>query len=111
IEVVIDVHTVDVVALHDIDDRAHGAPPHLGVAGIHPQIVAVFSYETRIRPRDMCARVERVATVRRAIRIEPRVQLQPSLVRLLDGEGEWVPRRLGSASLTTRDELRPRFIR
>ena len=111
IEVVVDVHAIDVVALDDVHDRAQRAATHFWVARIHPEEPAVLPNELRIGLRDVRARDRRVAIVRCPVGIEPRVQLEPTLVRLLDRERQRVPRRLRPSALPPRDVLRPRFVR
>jgi hypothetical protein len=59
----------------------------------------------------MRSRDRRVTIVRRAVRIEPRVQLESTLVRLLDRERQRIPRRLRPSPLPPRDVLRPRLVR
>ena len=103
IEIVVDVDGIDVIPLHDVEHDLHGAPPHRRLARIHPEIVTVSPDEQRLRAADMGARrIAERARITSAIRIEPGVQLDAAPVRLGDGEGERIPRRLGSASLPAR---------
>ena len=61
----------------------------LRLGGIHPLIAAVFFHEGGLGFADVGGGDRAVgAAVSRAIGIEPRVQFQPALVRLGDGEGE-----------------------
>src|SRR6185503_6779497 len=111
IEVVVDVDAVDVVSLGDVHDGPHRTASDVGVARIHPQKSIVAPDRRGILLRDVRRRERGVSRVRGAIRIEPRVQLEPALVRLLDREREWIPRRLRRAALPPGEKLRPRFVR
>ena len=53
----------------------------------------------------------RIRRVAGPVRIEPGVQLQPALVGLLDGKPKRIVRRIGRASLRTRQVERPRLVR
>ena len=110
IEVVVDVHTIHVVALHHVEHHAHGARANRRFTGIHPQIAGVRFYERRMCARNVGARQRRLGVgVSRAIRIEPRMQLEIARMRFRDRERERIPERHRRAPLCPRKILRPRF--
>ena len=109
IEVVVDVQRVDVVAPHDVEHDARRAIAHSRIAGIHPQIRPVLAHELRIGAADVVRRRRPRHRVAGAIRIDPRVQLEPALVRLGDREGERIVVRLRRAPHLPGEHLGPRL--
>ena len=55
IEVVVEVDAIDVIALHDVEHHADGALAYGGLAGIHPQRLAVALHQLRALPAEVVA--------------------------------------------------------
>ena len=110
VEVVVQVHAVDVVAVHDVQDDLRGQVAYLRQARVEPQRAAVAVYPVRVQPR-LAARGELLAVGLRAgaVGIEPGVEFQPAFVRLGDEEGQRVI--AGVAALVAGEVLRPGLVR
>ena len=78
IEVVVDVHTVQVIALHHVGDHLQAVLLHLGLAGVEPHHVAITVHPGRVAARHVL-RMQRPTGRWMAcpIGVEPGVQFQP----------------------------------
>src|SRR5674476_1191191 len=89
IEVVVDVDAIHVVTLHDVEHYAQRLPNYRGIAWIHPLVLAIGAHELWMRDADMRARVRALcAGMPGAIRVEPRMQLEPARMRFGHSEAE-----------------------
>jgi hypothetical protein len=77
VEKVVEVNTIDVVALNDIDDCSQDCLARRGNAGVDPLLPAVSTNPLSVRARDVIARGANATVERRAERIEPGVYLRP----------------------------------
>ena len=88
---------VDVVSLHHVDQHGEGVVDRRRVARIEPEVLAVFSHDARAASTLAWSgdggRLGLGHT--HAVRVEPHVQFQPALMRLVHGELERVVNRLG----------------
>src|SRR5690606_35375275 len=86
-EVVVDVNAVDVVPANNIRDDLHAALADRILARIHPQVAVVALHEIRFRTTDV-RRGDRsgIRRMPRAVRIEPRMQLEAARMRLANRE-------------------------
>jgi hypothetical protein len=108
VEIVVEVHRVDVVAADRVHDRVLDQLAGLRYAGVVVQLAAVRDDPVRVLPGRM-RRQQRtgVGVHRHPVRVEPRVQLEVALVRLADGVRERVV--AGVTALRTGQVLRPRL--
>ena len=82
------------------------------LARVHPELFPVSLHEVRPPPRNVSRRRGRDRGRRaRAIRVEPRVKLQPARMRTLDRERERVPEGLRRDALRAAQHLGPRLER
>ena len=95
VEVVIQVHAVNVVAAHHIHDDPEHVPPRLLARGIEHGGAACFEQPARLAAGDMAA-AHRAAAHRGAEGVEPGVDFNTAAVRLGDGEGQRVIPRVGT---------------
>src|SRR5690242_13449586 len=103
IEEIVEVHAVDIVSVHDVDDRRQYCFAGLRYPGIDPLLPTVAPNPVGMLARDMISGGPNAAVERRAKRIEPRMHLNPPRVCLAhhDGKGivAWIdalmPRELG----------------
>ncbi len=110
IEVVVEVHAVEVVVLDRVQDRLPDVLLGLGQARVEVELAAVGPDPLGMHARGMLGHEPgRVGLHRDAVRVEPRVQLEVAPVRLVDDEGERVVARV--AALHAREVLRPRLER
>ena len=110
IEVVVDMHAIDVVALHHVEDHPHRVRAHGLIPGVHPAMCAVRAHHRRPLVGDVIRRQRSLRRrMSRAIGIEPRVQLEPALVRLCHRELQRIPHRPRRDALASGQILRPRL--
>jgi hypothetical protein len=108
IEIIIDVHAIHVVAADDITDDGERALGGDGLAGVHPEHVAVFLHDVGVRQADVVGREGGFGLgVAGAVGVDPDVQLEAAPVRLLDPDGERVVAR--RATLDAGEVFRPGF--
>ncbi len=94
IKIIVNDHAIHVVAFHDIENDGERARLRRRFAGIEPGLLAVMPDEFGMRAGDVIRRGRRFGFgMAGAKRIEPRVQFQPALVRLGDGERERIVKR------------------
>ena len=110
IEIVVEMHAVDVVALHHVEHHAQRLRAHRRLSRVHPELRPVFLHELRVPAREVRRR-ERPLGRRflRAERIEPRVQFQSARVRLDHRELQGIPERHRRHPLLAREILGPRL--
>lgn len=110
VEVVVDVHAVDVVAAQHVGDDGQRVRGGAGLGRVEPELVAVAPHQRRLRHRHVRRHVGRLRRgMARAVGVEPGVQLEPAPVRLGDPERQRVPRRLRRQALRPAEELGPRL--
>ncbi len=110
VEVVVEVHAVDVVVLDAVQDRGRDVLLGLGQARVEVQLAAVRPHPLRVLPRRVLGHeLGRVRLHRHAVRVVPGVDLEVALVALLDDEPERVVARV--LALDAREVLRPRLVR
>ncbi len=111
VEVVVEVDPVDVVAADDVEDHVERVVGGVGLAGVEPHVVAVGPDEVGPLARDVGHVAGAVAgRVPGAVRVDPRVELEPARVRLVNGELERVVPRIRRASLAAGQVLGPRLL-
>ena len=90
VEIVVEVNSGDVVAIHEFADDGIDVAAHLGRSGIHPKGGADFVAVLREAAADVIGG-SRMGGIRGgAIGVDPSVNLQPARLGLSDEKGEWV---------------------
>ncbi len=109
VEVVVEVHAVDVVVLHAVQDRRVDVLAGLRQARVEVELAAVGPHPVGVLPRGVGGQeLRRVRLHRDAVRVVPGVQLEVACVRLRHDEGERVEARV--AALRAGEVLRPRLV-
>ena len=91
VEVIVEMHTVDVVPVDDFFDRVeHGTARHRN-AGVDPRRLPVMTHPLGMRARHVSGdRLPEIVGRHRAERIEPDMQLESARMCLVDGQGKRV---------------------
>ena len=110
IEVVVEVHAVEVVVLDRVQDGLLDVLLHLGESRVEVELAAVGPDPVGVHAgRVLGHELRRVGLHRDAVRVEPGVQFEVAPVRLVDDEGERVVARV--LALHAGEVLRPRLER
>src|SRR3954469_5627748 len=88
IEEVIEMHAIDVVPLHDVDDSRQYCLAGFGNAGIDPLLPAIAAHPVGMFARDMVASGANAPVERRTERVEPGMHLDATRVCFAHDYGE-----------------------